>query len=122
MVVVMPRFEKAAVMKLDYEVPRAGRWRWPGWPLALAWLPCCLCGASVGAYVATLVLFGGFGPEAFYVVPGRVLAGAALAAAVTSPVFAWARFQPWAKISSALAAALCLTFIMTLIALYPFRP
>ena len=104
--------------KLDYEPHRPVRWRKPGWPLALAWLPCCLSGAFAGAYAATLVFWGEFHPGAWYVVPSRVLAGGGLAAAVTSPVMLLARLRPWAKTSIGFFVALCVTFALTLYALF----
>ena len=114
---VMPRAQPVPMVSLDYAPPRPGRWRWPGWPLALVWLSCCLCGASAGAYAATLVFWGEFRPEAWHVVPSRVIVGAGVSAALTSAVLVLARLQPWAKISIWFAGAACLTVLVTLYAL-----
>lgn len=103
--------------KLDYEPQRPVRWRWPGWPLALTWLACCLGGACAGAYAATLVFWGEFHSEAWHVIPSRVLAGGGLAAAVTAAILPLARLHSWMKIGIALVVGLCLTFVLTLFAL-----
>src|SRR5688572_5507655 len=109
---------QSAMVPLDYEPPRVVRWRWPGWLLVLTWLPFSTVGASAGAYVATLAFWGEFRPEAWYVVPSRVLAGCLLAAVVASPLLPFARMHASAKIAIALLVAVLVTFGLTFFELF----
>ena len=108
--------------KLEYErqppPPGGSLWHWPGWAMALAWLPICLLAAYAGAYYAAVAFWGEFRGEAQCVVPRCVGIGGGLAALFSSPVSALARLTALQKVALAILVALLATFAITLLSLY----
>ena len=108
--------------KLGYEprtpAPGGPSWAWPGWTLALAWVPTCLVAAFAGAYVAEFAFWEQFLGSSWEVFPGRILFAGVLAAASALPVLVRARLAAVLKLGIAILIALPLAFAVTLFSLF----